>query len=72
MENLKKIYKKIEEVNPHLYFLNYYSELSKNGEFSALTNELAKFACYLPGNEIKEFRDDIIEVCLKHQKKNSK
>lgn len=71
-QKLKRIYQKIAEVNPHLSFMNYYVELSKNGEFNNLTNDLASFAGYLIGDDGKDFRDDIIEVCLKHQRKNSK
>lgn len=71
-ESLKQIYQKIKAVNPYLHFMNYYQELAKNGEFSSLTNDLAMFAGYLAGNDVKDFRDDIIEVCLKHQRKNSK
>jgi hypothetical protein len=71
-ESLKRIYRKIAALNPHLNFMNYYEELTKNGKFSSLTNDLAIFAGYLAGNDVKDFRDDIIEVCLKHQRKNSK
>ena len=62
LENLKRIYQKIADVNPHLNFMNYYSELNKNGQFSALVNDLATFAGYEIGNDIAEFRNEIIRV----------